>query len=49
MNSPGISYRSCIRNANVWLGGSFIVSTLTTRSPTSRWSRWQSTAESETK
>ena len=24
MNSPGISYRSCSRNANVWLGGSFI-------------------------
>ena len=35
MNSPGISYRSCSRNANVWLGGSFIDSTLTTRSPTS--------------
>ena len=35
--------------ANVWLGGSFIVSTLTAWSPTIRWSRWHSTAESATK
>ena len=29
MNSPGTPYRSCSRCANVWLGGSFIDSTLT--------------------
>jgi putative DNA primase/helicase len=48
MNSPGTSYKSCRRNANVWLGGSFMESTRTSRLPTSKWSRWHSTAESET-
>ena len=36
MNSPGIVYRSRSRKANVWLGGSFIDSTLTRRWPTTQ-------------
>ena len=37
MNSPGTVYRSSSRCAKVALGGSFIVSTLTRTSSTSRW------------